>query len=174
MSTVPAPKVRPAAAVTSGLVAVSFIAVGVVAVRDLTVAQGWEKGTTWTGSVVDRLDGLTASGAVLAVGIALIVIGLWWVLLALVPASRSHHATHLDADVWISSNALAAVAVSAAESTTGVAVAEAKVRRKRIVVAVQSDRDDVGPAVETAVTARLAGLSERPVKVTTEKVKHDS
>lgn len=174
MSTLPAPKVRPAAALTSGVIAVLLIGVAVVAVRDLTVAQGWEKGATWTGSLVDRLDGLTASGAVLAVGIVLIVVGLWWVVLAVTPASRSHHLTQLDADVWISSNALAAVAVNAAESTTGVAVAEAKVRRKRIVVAVQSDQDDIAPAVENAVTTRLTGLSSRPVKVTTEKVKHDS
>ncbi len=174
MSTIPAPRVRPAAAVASSVIALLLVAVAVVAVRDLAVAQGWTKGTTWTSEVLDRLDGLSASGGVLVAGIVLVAIGLWWVVLAVAPAARSHHATQLATDVWISSAALSASAANAAEGVSGVASAEATVRRRRIAVTVQTDRTDIAPDVETAVTRHLAGFSDRTVTVTTEKVKHDA
>jgi hypothetical protein len=175
VSTRVAPPVgRLAASGVSLVLGVALIGVAVVAVHDLAVDRGWAAGSSWTGSLVDSFDGLTAGTGVVAAGIALVVVGLAVLVAAVKPAPRTHETTPGETDVWVTRRAVRAVAVGAAEDTPGVVEASARHRRGRVVVTVQTDRPDSATLVETSVREALAGLSTHDVSVTTEKVKHDS
>lgn len=174
MSAVPVPRARPGAAAAAMLFSLVLIGVAVVAVRDLAVTRGWTTGSTWTGSVVDDLDGLEAGAAVVAGGIVAIVLGLWFVLVSLRPARRTHRKATTGSDVWVTDNAVAALAATAAEDTPGVASATARNRRSRIAVTVQSDRPDASEQVGASVRAALDGLSTKDITVKTEEVTYDS
>lgn len=174
MTTIAPPRRRPAASVVAPVIAVLFIAAAVVTVRDLAVSQSWTTGSTWTGSVVDSVDGLTATWWVVAAGIVLALIGLLLVVLAVKPRRRSHHATALSGDVWVTSSALSAVAVSAAEETPGVADATARIKRGRVAVTVQSHETDIQSEVEENVSRRLEGFTDRSVVVKLERVSEDA
>ncbi|RYJ01914.1 MAG: hypothetical protein EON52_20590, partial [Actinomycetales bacterium] len=89
MSTIPAPRARPAASAVAVVVALLLVGLAVVAVRELALAQGWATGASWTGAVVDRADGRSADVASTVVGVVAAVVGLWLVLLAVKPARRT-------------------------------------------------------------------------------------
>ncbi|MET0821245.1 MAG: DUF6286 domain-containing protein [Aeromicrobium sp.] len=171
---VSAPAGRPAASGVALVLGVALVGVAVVSVHDLAVDQGWATDPSWTGSLLDRLDGLTAGAGVVAAGIALTVVGVLVLVAAVKPAPRTHEATPGGADLWVTPHAVRALAVGAAEDTTGVESARARHRRGRLSVTVQSDRPDADSAVEASVRESLAGLTTRDIVVTTEKVKHDS
>lgn len=168
------PRGRPAASGVSLVLGAALIGVGVVAVHDLAVDRGWSGGPSWTGSLLDDVDGLTAGTGVVVTGVAAVVIGLLLLVAALKPAPRTHETTPGQADVWVTRRAVRAVAVGAAEDTAGVETARARHRRGRVVVTVQSDRPDAATLVEASVSEALAGLTTHAVSVTTKEVKHDS
>lgn len=172
--TISPPKGRPAASGVSLVLGVALVGVAVVAVHDLAVDQGWATGPSWTGSLLDRLDGITAGAGAVATGVALAVAGLLLLVAALKPAPRTHRAAPGEADLWVTPQALRALAVGAAEDTPGVESARARLRRGRLSVTAQSDRPDAGTLVEASVRESLAGLTDHDIVVTTEKVKHDS
>ncbi len=174
MSTLSPPKARPAAATAAGVLGLVLVGVAVISVHDLAVSQGWTAGSTWTGAAVDRADGLTASVGVVAVGILLMLLGLWAVYLAIKPARRTHESSPTESDIWVTNGALTTLATSAAESTPGVASAKARTTRKRIAVTVQSDRPGAEKAVEANVRTAVEELSTRSITVKTEKVSYDS
>ena len=173
-TTIGTPKARPAASGVSLVLALALVGIAVVAVRDLAVDRGWTNGTSWTGDLVDRLDGLAAGVPAIVVGIVLALAGLWLLLTSVRPAARTHETTSGPSDVWITRSAVRAVATGAAEHTPGVAAATSRHRRGRVVVTVQSDRPGVAAEVETSVRTALEGLSTHDVVVRTEEVKHDS
>jgi hypothetical protein len=173
-ATVSPPKGRPAASGLALVLGVALIGVGVVAVHDLAVDRGWATGSSWTGSALDSLDGLTAGAGVVAAGIALALVGLLVLVAAVKPAPRTHLATPGEADLWVTAAAVRALAVGAAEDTAGVESARARLRRGRLSVTAQSDDPGADRLVEAAVRASLAGLTTHDIVVTTEKVKHDS
>ncbi|KQY55789.1 hypothetical protein ASD11_14885 [Aeromicrobium sp. Root495] len=174
MSTIPAPRARPAASAVAVVVALLLVGLAVVAVRELALAQGWATGASWTGAVVDRADGRSADVASTVVGVVAAVVGLWLVLLAVKPARRTHRRTQLDSDTWISDNAILTLVTRAAEDTPGVAEAAARTRRSRVVVTVQSDHSDATTEVEKNVRAALHGLSTKDVIVRKEQVSYDA
>lgn len=174
MSTIPAPKARPAAARFALLLGLLLIGIGVVGVHDLAVARGWASGKTWAGAVADALDGRTADGVAVAAGVIAILVGLAVVVVALKPARRTHDRALVESDVWITSSALSAVAAKAAEDTPGVAEASARTRRSRVLVTVASDRPEAPAAVEANVRTAFEGLTTKDVTVRTEKISYDS
>ena len=168
------PRGRPAASGVALVLGVALVGIAVVAVHDLAVDRGWATGSSWTGSLVDRLDGLTAGAGVVAVGVVLTLVGLLVLVAAVKPAPRTHQATPGEADLWVTPGAVRALAVGAAEDTAGVESARARLRRGRLSVTAQSDDPGADRLVEAAVRESLAGLTAHDIVVTTEKVKHDS
>ncbi len=168
------PTGRPAASGASLLLGLALIGLAVVSVHDLAVDRGWAGGPSWTGSLLDRADGLTAGTGVVIAAIAAVVVGLLLLVAALKPAPRTHDSTPGEPDVWVTRRALRAVAVGAAEDTAGVVAARATHRRGRVVVTVQSDRPDAATHVEASVREALAGLTTHDVAVRTSEVKHDA
>lgn len=167
------PRARPAVVSLAAILALLLIVVAVVALRDLAVEQGWVGGAPWSRGLVDSLDGLTPTTAVVAAGIAVVVLGLLVALAALRPGRKTHLRTTAKADLWLSPRAVAALAQSSAERAPGVISAEAtRAGRRRIVVEVvtQQDRTTVTEAVRTAVDAGPGTLTSTGVSVRTKEV----
>lgn len=167
------PRARPTAAALAGVLALLLVALAVVAIRDLTVAQGWASGTPWSRSLVDSLDGLSPSTAMVVAAVAVAVLGLLAAVSALRPGRKTHLRADAQADLWISPRAVAALAQSAADRAPGVISAEAtRAGRRRVLVEVvtQQDRGTVTEAVRTAIDAGAGALTSATVSVRTKEV----
>ncbi|MBF4161661.1 DUF6286 domain-containing protein [Nocardioides acrostichi] len=173
-----APRGRPVVSLAALLVALAIIALAVVAVRDLVVARGWAPGTPWARSLVEGLDGLGATTASTAVGVAMAVLGAVLLLVAVKPAPRTHRALPADAEqasveLWATPAATAALALDVADRTCGVLgarVRRAGRRRVRLEVGTTLDRVEIRERVTTRLREELAPLGDPRVVV---KVRED-
>lgn len=164
------PRARPGATPVAVLLALGLVALAVVGIHDLAAARGWSDGAPWVPDLVDRLDGLTASAAVVALSVAAAVVGLLLVLVALAPARRTHLPVDGDHDVWVSPAAVGALARAAADRAPGVISAETtRTTRRRVTVEVVTQRDEteVTAGVRAAVDGSLVGLTRTRVGVRT-------
>lgn len=152
------PRARPAAVPVALLAAAALVAVGVVAVRDLAVSQGWSAGSPWIPDLVQPLDGLQAStGLSIGGGIAALV-GFLLVRSALKPGRPTHLRASGETDLWLEPRALGALAQSVADRVAGVVSAEAtRSGRRRVVIEVVTTED------EEAVTARVRSAVDQHV-----------
>lgn len=165
-----APTRAPIASLFAALIAIALVALGVVAVRDLAVAQGWTTGSPWATPVVESLDGLTAGTPVVVAGVVAGVLALVLLYVALKPARRTH-AKGADSatDLWVTPAAVAALAREAADRTSGVQAAEARATRRKVSVSVSVDpsASGVAEAVQQSVSDQLSGLATQSVRVRT-------
>lgn len=164
-----APMARHRAVAIGIVLALALVAVGVVAVRDLAVAQGWATGEPWLAGGLRSLDAMGTS-AVLTTATVAGVLGLLLVLAGLRPAGRRHVASGEVDQLWSNPSALAEVARSAADRAPGVLSARtARARKGRVVIDVAAREgriSDAGDARERATTAGSA-LGARRVDVRT-------
>lgn len=175
------PRSVPGAAVVAVLTALALVGVGVVAIYDLAVRQGWTGSSStseWLASAVDGVDGLAPTWWVLAVAAVLGLLGLYLLLLTVRPA-RTRHARAtgetdgVEIDLWTSPGAAAALARNAADRAPGVIAAETvRVSRRRVQVAVTTHREpgEVKAAAERAARAAAGPLSPARIDVVTKEV----
>ncbi|GAA4672039.1 DUF6286 domain-containing protein [Nocardioides nanhaiensis] len=167
------PRARPAAVTTSAVLALVLIALGVVSVHDLAASQGWSSGSSWTRSVLDSVEGLTASVLVVAVAVVLVLLGLVVLLTAFRPGRRTHLPTQGDADLWVSAGALAALAGASADRAPGVISAEAtRIRPRSITVDVVTHQDPgtVEAAARAAVDTSPGDLAKTRIDIRIKEV----
>lgn len=138
---------------------------GVVGVQTALVSAGLLHGNSWLESGVQTVDGLTPSPWLLPLGVALVLLGLWLLLGAVLPRRRTAVALQADTGVFLRSRDLARLAVAAADEVDGVSDAHASASRSAVTVRVTTTGGgSVGGAVEHAVTERLQPL-QRAVRV---------
>lgn len=161
------PRARPAAAGLAALVAVLWIALAVVAVRELAVDQGWATGSPWLPAVLDALDGRTADVLAAVVGGVLVLLGLITLYLALKPGRVTHLSTTTEADLWLTRGALAALAHAVVDRQPGVVSVHAETTRRRVRVHVvaRDDRGGLEQRVRAALGERLGPLTRQRVDV---------
>lgn len=136
------------AVVIGAVMALLLVAIAVLAVRDLVVAQGWATGQPWVPQVVSDLDGLTPSPTVLAVATLVALVGLALVLAAVLPAPRRHVRAEGPDQLWTTPTAVATAAAASVDRTPGVLSARvASASRKRVVLEVVGRRDESGAEV---------------------------
>jgi len=143
------------------LLALLIVGIGVVGVQAALVAAGLLTGKPWLTWALERPNGLTPAGWMLAVGLVLALIGLWLLLTALRPRPRTA--------VFLRPRDLARLAVAAAQDVDGVQDAHASATRRKVTVRITStagetDGDPVTDAVTATLTERLSAL-EKPVRV---------
>lgn len=165
-----APVAAPAAATVGVLVALLLLGAGVVGVRDGAVGAGWLRGTYWTRTAAQHIDGLTPQIWMIPVGVVLALVGVWWVLAALKPRRRTAVALEAGSAVWVRPRDLAHLAAATADAVPGVIRTATSAKRRKVSVTVDttsSDATAVRAEVTEAVTDRLAALASAPrVKVT--------
>lgn len=168
-----APLARHRAVAIGIIIALGLVAVGVIAVRDLAVTQGWATGEPWLAEGLRSLDGLEATDGILAVATVAALLGLLLMYAGIRPAARRHVASGEVDQLWSSPSALAEVARSAADRAPGVVSARtARARKGRVVIEVATregratDGGEASDARERATTAGQA-LGARRVDVRT-------
>jgi hypothetical protein len=148
------------------------ICIGVLLLREALVAAGDIDGSSWLAPLVDRADGATPSTLLSIVGGVVALVGLWLVVLALGRRVRTRLALSASPSMTIGIADAARLARSAAEDVDLVLTARASATRRRVKVTVTAyEGDEIIPAVEAAVTARLEPLAHPlAVKVVNHRV----
>lgn len=152
------PVAAPTASIPAVVLALVFIAAGVILGREALLVFGAISGPEWVLPAAQSLDGLTAQDWMLPAGIAALIVGLALVVVALGPRRRTHRPLE-TADVWLRKDDVAAIARAAALDSTGVDTAGAKARARTVKVTVTSATGDdsaelknsVAKSVETAL-----------------------
>ena len=178
MSAKNAPRATPVAAVTGLLVAVGFIALAVVGVRDLFVTQGWASGHPWARGAIDGVNHSTRANWVVPMAVIALVVGVVLLYVSFKPRRSTHHQVPGDdmaADVWVAHAALSRLAKAASEDVPGVLSAHPKVSRRRIRVSLATtpgaDRDQITETATTQIRDRIGDLSDLPVKIYAQEAK---
>jgi len=145
--------------VVGALLAVGMTALGVVAVRDALVAGGAVSGQPWLLGTLGRLDGTRPAAWALALGAALVLLGLWLARTALARRPSTGLALRARTGVFVDPRDVSRLAVSVAEDVDGVLHASGRCRRRRLAVAVRTTGDASTPdAVREALATRLAAF----------------
>jgi hypothetical protein len=116
MSSTPAKKpVKAPAAATAGIIAsLAVIGVGAVAIRDTLVSVGALNGPSWLEWLFGKAEVLKPVDWMIPAGIGAVLVGLWFLIVALKPRKRTHQPIG-EAGVWIRNRDLARVTTTAAE-----------------------------------------------------------
>jgi hypothetical protein len=164
-----APVAAPAAGYIGTFIALIMLSVGVVALRDSAVSAGWFEGRLWISAVIEWIDGLTFQWWMIPVGIAAIIIGLWWVYAALRPRRRTAVAVDAHTSVWISTADLARIASHTAETMPGVLDARSSARPRKVKITADVTVEDADKAIKAAigdaVRDSLTGFLTSPPKI---------
>ncbi|MEO9220939.1 MAG: DUF6286 domain-containing protein, partial [Mycobacteriaceae bacterium] len=127
--------------------------------------------TSWTKRAADTIDGLSPQTWMIPAGVALALLGLWWLFAALKPRRRTEIALSGEPGAWIRPSDLARLTQPTAENTDGVVSARVSAGRRRVTVkATITARDSaqIRAALTEAVQDRLTALQRAPkVKVNT-------
>lgn len=158
-----------AVAPLGALFALLLLAAGVVGVRDGLAAAGALGGTPWIASAIKHVNGLTPRTWMLFAGIAAVLVGLWWVVVALKPRRRTAVQLRAGTSVWMRPADLARVATAAAEDVPAVESVSSSAKRTSVTLKVRTlarDSSEIRGQVEEVVAARLQSVAKMPrVKV---------
>lgn len=150
------------------ILALLLTGAGVVLIRDALVYFGLLSGTPWILSVARAVNGVTAAGWLVPLGVALALVGLWLLWRALRPRARTAVSLTATTGVFLHPRDVARFAETAAEGVGGVLAADVTASRRRVAVRVRgTGSQDLAGQVHAAVTHRLSALDSPPVvKVT--------
>ena len=175
-ATLSAPKTPLGAGGITGIgiaLSAALVALGIVGVHDGIVGAGWLQGSSWLLAVTERLDGLRPAAWVLPLGFALVLVGLWLLLVAVRPRPRKAIALTAKTGVYLRPRDVAALSIDAAQDVDGVTSASASASTRKMVVSVRTTTSDgMHDLVSQAVARRLSAVSQPPtirVVVTTEE-----
>ena len=148
------------------------IALGAVGLQTAVSAVGITKSQPWLTRVIEGADGLRPLGWMPALGVVLILAGLWLFVAALRPRPKTAVALTAQTGVFLRPRDLARLAEHAADDVDGVAAVHARATRGKVTVRVQSTGDPgVVEAVGAAVAEQLEAVKKAPrVSVKTKEV----
>lgn len=159
------PVAAPAAGLVGVLVALIFLGLAVVGIRDALTAAGAFSGQLWTARAADAFDGLARADWMIPAGVVAILIGLWWVLAALKPRRRTGLNLGESGLVWTRPRDVARLAAATAEDVDGVTDASSSASRRTVTVRVQTTVTDTRAFEEriaATVAERLSALEPMP------------
>jgi hypothetical protein len=153
------------AALPAVLLALVLLAAGAALVRDALALSGLVGGRAWTTSLLQTLDGLTPQPWMLAVGVALALVGLVLVVVALAPRRRTEVALGAAGTTYARPGDLARLARARALDVDGVTEARSSASRTSLRVDLRttaSAPDDVRRAVEQVVGQAVSAAARAP------------
>ncbi|MFB9661156.1 DUF6286 domain-containing protein [Glycomyces mayteni] len=161
------PRRSPAASWLAVLGALLLLAFAALLAQHAAAARGWTSASSWLGEALAALDDREPSTWVLAGGVAAVLLGLWFLVAAFLPARRSHLHAEGPGDLWVTPAAVEAVAADAAERAPGVLHAATEMRRRRLrVKALLAPGSEAAVAdILESVGTRLGSLAEIEVSV---------
>ncbi|WP_127784422.1 DUF6286 domain-containing protein [Rhodococcus sp. X156] len=170
------PVAAPGAASVGIFLAGVVIVIGLVGIREAVLGSDALDGESWVAELGDWVDGLTPQTWMVPVGVVAILVGLWWLYLALKPRRRTELKITSDGGLWMRPRDVSRIAAATADDVAGTTTARATTGRRRVTVTITAARkeaDALRESVAEAVSTRLQALDRRPsVKVRT-KISHD-
>ncbi|MFB9377588.1 DUF6286 domain-containing protein [Kineococcus gynurae] len=157
----PAPTGSGPIGVVGPVLALLLLAVGVLLVRDALVAGGAIGGSAILPAAVDGARGFAAETWLVAVGVVVVLIGLWLVVTALRPRSRRTLPLRSATNTFLHTSDLARLASGAARDVDGVLSASTSASRSKVTVSVQAT-GPVDDEVRRAVTAAVGVVNPPP------------
>ena len=150
------------------VLALVLVAVGVAGIRDALVAIGAVEGEPWIDSVVDTVDGWQPQFWFIPAGIALVLLGVWLILVALRPRSRTGVAVRAATGVFLRTGDVERLVARAASDVDGVLSARSSASHRKVEVQVAvTGGSATGDRVRAAVQDVLQPLENAPtVQVT--------
>ncbi|MCC3765315.1 DUF6286 domain-containing protein [Glycomyces sp. TRM65418] len=161
------PRRRPAVA-WYGLVGALLLAgLAVLAGQHFAAERGWTSHESWLRRAMGFLEDPRPSTWIVAGGIAAAILGLLFLVIACLPARRSHRRAEGHPNLWVSRQAIEAMAADAAERAPGVLHGRATLRRRRLHVEalLVPDAPNGVAGIAEAVGDRLSGLTDPEVSV---------
>lgn len=158
------PPVSSAVLTTVGVVmATAVTAAGVAAVRDALVYADVIDGTPLLSSAARAVNGVDAAAWMVPVAILLAAVGLWLVVLAIKPRTRTTRALTANTGVFVGVNDIGRLATATALDIDGVTGVTASTKSRNVVLHVETTGDAAtADLVESAVTRRLNALEKPP------------
>lgn len=160
----PTPGRAPVTAATARCIAVALalivLAVGVVALRDAGVELGFVAGTPWIATAATGLNGLRSQWWMVPVGAGVVAIGVWLVVMALLPRRKTVVAVDAAGSVWMRPRDVARLASYAACSVPGVEVLNAAATRRKVTLYVGLTGVDSEIATKGAIAAVVGSATE--------------
>lgn len=145
------------------VLALVLVAVGVAGIRDALVAIGAVEGEPWIDSVVDTVDGWQPQFWLGPAGIALVLLGVWLILVALRPRSRTGVAVRAATGVFLRTGDVERLAARAASDVDGVLSARSSASHRKVEVQVAvTGGANTADRVRTAVQDALQPLESIP------------
>jgi hypothetical protein len=159
------PAAAPAAVRLALVAAVLVTVLGALLVLDALVAAGLVTASAWTPRALAGLDGLTPGSWALPAGLLAAVLGLWGLVLALMPRRHREIAVGSTGQVWLRPRDAARLVRAQVTDLPGVLEARTAAGRRRMIVDLTTTRSD-GAALSTeavaAARAVLAPLRPEP------------
>lgn len=145
------------------VLAVLLAAVGVVLIRDALIVGEVLAGAAWLPAALDPLNGLTAQWWMVPAGVGVALLGLWLVVTALRPRSRTTVPVTSATGLFLQTRDIARLASDAAGEVDGVLSATSTASRRAVTVTVRSTATaGIADGVTDAVTRRLSPLETPP------------
>ncbi len=145
------------------VLALVLVAVGVAGIRDALVAIGAVEGEPWIDTVVDTVDGWQPQFWLVPAGIALVLLGVWLILVALRPRSRTGVAVRAATGVFLRTGDVERLAARAASDVDGVLSARSSASHRKVEVRVAvTGGANTADRVRTAVQDALQPLESIP------------
>ena len=167
-SRAPMPAAKPPVGVgpvpfVGAVLALVLVAVGLAGIRDALVAIGAVEGEPWIDSVVDTVDGWQPQFWLVPAGIALVLLGVWLILVALRPRSRTGVAVRAATGVFLRTGDVERLAARAASDVDGVLSARSSASHRKVEVRVAvTGGANTADRVRTAVQDALQPLESIP------------
>ena len=145
------------------VLALVVVALGVAGIRDALAAIGAVEGGPWIDSVVDTVDGWQPQFWLVPAGIALVLLGVWLILVALRPRSRTGVAVRAATGVFLRTGDVERLAARAASDVDGVLSARSSASHRKVEVRVAvTGGANTADRVRTAVQDALQPLESIP------------
>ncbi|MBT0567301.1 DUF6286 domain-containing protein [Williamsia sp. CHRR-6] len=176
-----APTAVPGAVHVSTVFAVALFAIGAIALRDFMIAMKWITGSPWLTPASRWIADLSWQGWMWPAAVALCLVGLWLLIIALRPRSKTHVAVTTSGPVeayapstWTRRSDIARRASAVSRRVPGVESATTVVSRRKIstqarVIDVEPDTVDQIRAAIAAAVAPVFTPKKIVVKITVDK-----
>lgn len=163
-SALPIPGRAPVTAATARYIAVVLalvlLIVGFVALRDAGVVLGFVAGSPWIGATATALNGLHSQWWMVPAGAGVLVIGVWLMVMALLPRRKTVVAVDAAGSVWMRPRDVARLASYAACSVPGVEVLNSAATRRKVTLYVGLTGVESEVAAKGTIAAVVGSATE--------------
>ncbi|GGF18237.1 DUF6286 domain-containing protein [Williamsia phyllosphaerae] len=169
------PTATPGSVVVTTLFALVLLALAGIAIRDFIIEMKWISGTQWIAAASRWISSLSWQVWMRPAAVALIIIGLWFLIVSITPRSKTHFAVDGVEDVdgyspstWTRRVDVARRSSAVARDVRGVLEANSVVKRRKVKVSVllSEDSSETRADITERITAAIAPVAPgRTVKL---------